>query len=109
MKTGDIILIPFPFSELTQIKVRPAVVVAVIKDKYNDLVLAAISSQVASTITANEIIIEPENTNGLRIRSVIKVDRIFTLKKEKIILKMGRLDTTQLQTFKAIFKSLVEQ
>ncbi len=50
MKTGDIILIPFPFSELTQIKVRPAVVVAVTKDKYNDLVLAAISSQVASTI-----------------------------------------------------------
>ncbi len=52
MKTGDIILIPFPFSELTEIKIRPAVVVAVTKDKYNDVVLAAISSQVASTITA---------------------------------------------------------
>ncbi len=52
MKTGDIILIPFPFSELTEIKVRPAVVVAVTKDKYNDVVLSAISSQVASTITA---------------------------------------------------------
>lgn len=109
MKTGDIILIPFPFSELTQIKVRPAVVVAVTKDKYNDVVLAAISSQVSATITANEIIMEPENTNGLRVRSVIKVDRIFTLKKEKIISKMGRLNTTPLQTFKVIFKLLLEQ
>lgn len=46
MITGDIVLIPFPFSELTQVKLRPAVVIAETRDKYKDLILSAISSQV---------------------------------------------------------------
>ncbi len=33
MKTGDIVIIPFPFAELTNIKARPAVVIAETKDK----------------------------------------------------------------------------
>jgi hypothetical protein len=46
MKTGTILLIPFPFSELTDIKVRPAVVIALTKDKYADIILAAVSLQI---------------------------------------------------------------
>lgn len=37
MKTGDIVLIPFPFSELTQVKLRPAIVITVTKDKLKTL------------------------------------------------------------------------
>lgn len=39
MKTGDIVLVPFPFSELTNVKVKPAVVICVTKDKYKDVVI----------------------------------------------------------------------
>jgi len=46
MNTGTIVLIPFPFAELTNIKVRPALVVSATKDKYRDLILCAISSVV---------------------------------------------------------------
>ena len=35
MNTGDIVLIPFPFSELSEVKLRPAVVVTTTKDKNN--------------------------------------------------------------------------
>lgn len=41
MKTGNIILVPFPFSELTNIKVRPAVVISTTKDKYEDVIVSA--------------------------------------------------------------------
>ena len=34
MKTGNIILIPFPFAELTTNKARPGVVVTVTKDRF---------------------------------------------------------------------------
>ena len=34
MQTGDIILIPFPFAELTNIKVRPAVIATITKDRF---------------------------------------------------------------------------
>ena len=36
MKIGEIILIPFPFAEFTNKKVRPAVVVCETKDKFKD-------------------------------------------------------------------------
>jgi len=36
MKRGDIVLIPFPFSGLTQVKIRPAVVITETKDRYKD-------------------------------------------------------------------------
>jgi hypothetical protein len=44
MKTGEIVLVPFTFSELTNIKVRPAVVISATKDKNEDLIVSAISS-----------------------------------------------------------------
>ena len=66
MKTGEIVLIPFPFAELTNKKVRPATVVCETKDSYKDLVLCAISSVVPPTLTENEILLTPDKTNGLR-------------------------------------------
>jgi hypothetical protein len=39
MSTGTIVLIPFPFAELTNVKVRPAIVIANTKDKHQDLIL----------------------------------------------------------------------
>ncbi len=65
MQTGDIVLIPFPFSELTNVKVRPAVVIAETKDKYKDLILAAVSSQIPVKTSSAEIIIQPDPLNDL--------------------------------------------
>ena len=56
MKTGDIVLIPFPFAELTNRKVRPAVVVCETKDVFKDLVLCAISSVVQPSLSNNELL-----------------------------------------------------
>lgn len=108
MKTGNIILIPFPFSELTQLKLRPAVVITETKDRYRDLVLSAISSQIIEPLTSNEIFLKPGSLNGLRVSSVIKVDRIFTLKQEKVVAQIGNLSAKDLAKFKEVFKSLVD-
>ncbi|MGH2552953.1 MAG: type II toxin-antitoxin system PemK/MazF family toxin [Chitinophagaceae bacterium] len=108
MKTGDIVLIPFPFSELTQVKLRPAVVITETKDSYKDLVLSAISSQVPATLSTSEIILKPDSLNGLRTISVIKVDRIFTLKIEKIVARIGRLTLNHEAEFIKAFKALVD-
>ncbi len=108
MKTGDIVLIPFPFSELTNVKVRPALVVTETKDKYKDLVLCAISSQVPSQLSLNEILLTPDANNQLKVPSVLKVDRIFTLKTEKVIAILGGLSRSEIISFRIIFKSLVD-
>lgn len=87
MKAGDIVLIPFPFTNFSKQKVRPAVVISETKDKYKDLIVAAISSVIPKHLTENEIIIDPNNFNNLRVKSVIKVDRIVTIKRESLIIK----------------------
>jgi mRNA interferase MazF len=40
---GDVVIVPFPFSDLTQAKRRPALVVANLRG--NDLILCQITSQ----------------------------------------------------------------
>ena len=111
MKAGNIILIPFPFAELTIIKVRPAVVIGLTRDKYKDIkdiIVSAISSVVPDKLSETEILLKPNKTNNLRTHSIIKVDRIVTLKKENKIADLGRLTSTELKKFKYIFKRLIE-
>lgn len=108
MKTGDIILIPFPFAELKDVKVRPAVVITETADKYKDLVISAISSVVPDSLDPNEILINPNSANKLRAQSVIKVDRIVTLKQDDKIADLGRLSDSEIVVFKKVFVDLVK-
>jgi mRNA interferase MazF len=108
MKTGDVILIPFPFAELTNRKVRPAVVVCETKDSYKDLVLCAISSVVPAKFTENEMLLLVDHVNGLRKESILKVDRIVTAKEKDIIAQIGKLSDSDLEKFKEKFKNLVD-
>ncbi|MCY7377106.1 MAG: type II toxin-antitoxin system PemK/MazF family toxin [Pyrinomonadaceae bacterium] len=108
MKTGDVVLLPFPFAELTNKKVRPAVVVCETQDKYRDLVVSAISSVVPKKLSKNEILLQTDKHNNLRAVSIIKVDRIFTAKQQDVIVRLGELNQTDLSNFKERFKSLVE-
>jgi mRNA interferase MazF len=107
VKIGDIILIPFPFAEMADKKVRPAVVVAVTKDKFKDIIVCAISSVLPTKISENEMIIKPQNVNNLRVQSVVKVDRIVTLPRKDIIHELGKLSVTELKKFREIFCNLV--
>lgn len=107
MKTGDIILIPFPFANLTNKKVRPAVVVCKTKDKYEDLVICAISSIIPKNLTENELLLNSTKKNGLRKNSVLRIDRILTAKKEDVIVKIGELDTSHLELFREKIRNLV--
>ncbi len=108
MKTGDIVLLPFPFAELTNTKVRPTVVICETRDKYKDLVVCAISSVVPTNLSVNEILLQNDTNNKLRVVSVIKVDRIFTAKQQDVIVRLGELNQTDLENFKEKFKSLIE-
>jgi len=67
MKIGEIILIPFPYAEMTNKKVRPAVVITETEDKYKDLVVSAISSVVPSQISRREVLLKPNKINNLRV------------------------------------------
>jgi mRNA interferase MazF len=108
MQTGDVILIPFPFSDFNQAKLRPAVLICETSDEYKDLVLAAITSVLHYPLFSNEILLRASEVNGLRVDSILRCDRIMTLKSETACFKIGQLEEDDLEAFKLVFKNLVE-
>ncbi|HKR03755.1 MAG TPA: type II toxin-antitoxin system PemK/MazF family toxin [Bacteroidia bacterium] len=107
MNSGEIVLIPFPFSEISNVKVRPAIILFLTKDKYRDITVCAISSVISSKLSKAEFIINPSPTNGLRAVSVVKVDGIVTLRKNKVISKLGKLNHAENKKLKGIYLSLM--
>lgn len=100
MKKGTIILIPFPFTDFSGMKTRPALVLAV--DIY-DVTVAFITSKVIKQ-EENDLEIQPTETNGLRVESIIKLNKLATIDKELILGELGVLSKPDL---KAIYKKLI--
>jgi mRNA interferase MazF len=107
MMIGDIILIPFPFTDFKNKKVRPAVVITETTDKYKDLVVSAISSVIPDKVSQRQIVLISNTTNNLRADSVIKVDRIVTIKREDKIADLGKLSSKELAEFKSVLAEII--
>lgn len=108
MKIVNIILIPFPYAELTNKKVRPAVVITETADRYKDIVVASESSVVPDKLLPREILLKPSKENLLRVESVLKADRIVTLKREDKIADLGKLSISELTEFKSKLEDIIK-
>jgi mRNA interferase MazF len=86
---GDVVVVPFPFSDLTQSKRRPALVIAELTGK--DVILCQITSQWINDEYA--ILIDDKNFDegGLKQRSHIRPNRIFTADSSIILFSVGHL------------------
>src|SRR3989344_4164516 len=96
-KQGSVILVPFPFTDFSTIKQRPAVVIS--STQFNrssdDIILAAITShlQVKSLydIHLNKT---DQHHAGLPKPSVVKCGKIATVDKRLIRKQLGQLSTS---------------
>ena len=93
-KRGDVVLAPFPFSDLAGSKVRPALVVSsgVIGD---DVILLAISSVVRASLVASDLLLETTHADfsatGLKVRSVFRAHSLATIEESLILRRLGRV------------------
>lgn len=89
---GVIVLIPFPFTDLSAHKVRPALIISK-KNIGDDLIVAFISSQLPERLSPTDIIIKDYDSSfaatGLKISSVIRLDKIATLDKKTALGELG--------------------
>lgn len=102
MSKGTIILVPFPFTDLSGQKVRPCLVLHN-SPKGEDFIVAFLSSSVKGK-SEFDIPVSPTPKNGLKIESVLKINKIATLQKKIAIGELGILET---QTLKLVDKKLV--
>ena len=98
---GDVVLVPFPFTDQTTNKKRPAVVISsdVYNAEYPDRILMGITSQVGSSPKVGDIIIADWRSAGLLKASMIK-HVVTTIEMQLIIKKLGRLQDVDIQSLK---------
>ena len=104
MIKGDIILIPFPFTDLTGNKLRPAVVLI---ETDNDLTVSFITTQLKWR-DVNDIELLPSNDNGIKKDSLIRLSKIATVDRSLAIGKLGELQKGQLTELNIKLKKLFQ-
>ncbi len=88
MKKGDVILLSFPFTDLKGNKIRPALVL-VVSDL--DIIVAFITTQFKWQ-NPHDILLEPNDFNGLKKTSLLRLSKITTIDKDLILGKLGELN-----------------
>lgn len=94
VKQKDIVLIPFPFSNMTQQKQRPVVVLSdsVYNSKNSDLICCTITSNLRDYAHSISISNNDLESGNLLYSSKVKPNKVFTLEQNKILKNLCRLN-----------------
>jgi len=92
---GSLILVPFPFTDLSATKRRPALVISPdhFNEKGEDLILVAVTSKFPSDLSEIEVPLEKDDLKEgiLPKRSIVRLTKIFTMHSSLIVKKAGSL------------------
>ena len=91
---GDLVVVPFPFSDLTESKRRPALVLSVLQG--DDLILCQITSKGIKDTYAISLSDLDCETGGLNKMSNVRPNRLFTADKSLVLYKVGHLKPEKL-------------
>ena len=102
---GDVVVVAFPFSDLSSSKRRPALVIANASE--NDMVLAQITSLSFHDSFAIGIDSNDFDSGGLRVPSNIRANKLFTADTGIILYKAGSLKPEKTKEVIDVIISLV--
>jgi mRNA interferase MazF len=86
---GDVVVVPFPFTDLSQAKRRPALVVASLRG--DDLILCQVTSHALRDAYAVPVGQQDFETGTLRQDSNVRPNRLFTADEHIVLYRVGRL------------------
>ena len=95
MAKGSVVLVPFPFDDLSATKVRPAVCLSDAVGPHRHVILAFISSRVPTQLIESDFVLDQADPQavgtGLKVRSVLRLHRLMTVSESLIRRELGRL------------------
>lgn len=98
-RRGDIVLVPFDFTDGTGAKVRPAVVVST--DEYNrtspDVLLASITGNLGASVHVGDHLVVDWKRAGLLKPSLVQA-KLATVESSCLARKLGRMTSRDMQT-----------
>lgn len=92
---GDVVVAPFPFSNLSAAKKRPALVVASLPG--DDVILCQVTSRAAGDGYAISLTDGGFATGSLRQDSRIRPNRLFTAESSIVLYRAGTVTAAKLQ------------
>lgn len=104
MAKGDVVLIKFPFTDLSGSKLRPAIVLA---ETSLDLTVCFVTTQIVWQ-EPTDVLIQPNAANGIRKPSLIRSSKIATL--DRLLAKglLGTLSVAEIADLDAKLKNLLQ-
>ena len=99
---GKVVLVPFPFDDLSITKVRPALCLTDPIGPYRHVVLAFITSTIPADLRETDFVLDSMQadfrTTGLRVSSTLRLHRLMTVTTALIERELGSiLSETQIK------------
>ena len=95
MSKGKVILVPFPFDDLSTTKVRPAVCLTEPVGSHRHVIVAFVSSQIPEQLAESDFRMDQHaesfSQTGLKVTSVLRLHRLMTVTQSFIRRELGSL------------------
>ncbi len=98
VKRGSVVLIRYPFTNLTGAKVRPALVLTPdsLLPRLDDVLCLFISSSIPEDLLPTDLILDAEHSSfsktGLKRRSVLRAHKLALLQKSLVLRQLGEIE-----------------
>ena len=103
-KKGTIILVPFPFTDLSNSKVRPALIIS--NNLRGDDIIVVFISSTSAHLGKYDVAVKASKQNGLKKDSRIKCSKIATLDKKIILGELGNMTSDEEKKIDSKLKTL---
>ena len=109
---GKIVLIPFPFDDLSGTKVRPVVVLTDPVPPHDHVVEAFITSRIPTELLDTDVALDTTDSGfgetGLRVPSAIRLHRLITVSTSLLLRELGRLPRSMEASVDSKFRQLFD-
>ncbi len=98
VRRGSIVLVRYPFSDLSSIKARPALIITPddLLSQIDDALCLFISSQIPTPLLASDLMINKSDSSfrktGLKFNSVFRTHKLALLYKPLVLRALGEAD-----------------
>jgi mRNA interferase MazF len=103
---GDVILVAFPYSDLSNVKLRPALVIG--KAEFNNLILCQITSKQGASKIAIKLVDGDFQNGSLNRVSYARPDKIFTAEPSIIEKHVGSLSDDSCGKVRSAVRAIFE-
>jgi mRNA interferase MazF len=101
LQKGDVVLAFFPFSDFSQTKLRPAVVIWA-SPVDQDVTICFVTSQDINNVSTDEFQLQPSDSEflatGLKAASKVRVTKIVSIERKLITRRLGKLGNDYIST-----------